>query len=57
MTNLQQLKKRRNCLVLEPNYYTTKLAIETEKTQIYLNKPVYLRLPILEVSKILMCEF
>ena len=54
---LATIEKIRNYLVLEPNYHTTRLAIETEKTQTYMNKPVYLRLSILEVSKILMCEF
>ena len=54
---LATIEKIRNYLVLEPNYHTARLAIETEKTQTYMNKPVYLRLSILEVSKILMCEF
>ena len=46
-------ERRRNCLVSEANYHATKfftehlLAIEIRKTQILLNKPVYLRLPIL----------
>ena len=54
--------KRRNQLVTEPNYHTTKwfsenlLAIEMEKTKIKLNKPIYLGLSILEISKILMYE-
>ena len=40
-------KRRRNYLVSEPNYHTTKsftenvLAIEMRKTQIFLNKSVY----------------
>ena len=44
----------------EPNYHTTKfftenlLAIEMKKTEILMNKPVYLGLSILELSKILM---
>ena len=55
--------KRRNQLVSEPNYHTTKwfaenlLAIEMKKTKVKINKPVYLGLPILEISKILMYEF
>ena len=55
--------KRRNQLVSEPNYHTTKwfseklLAIEMKKTKVKMNKPVYLGLPILEISKILMNEF
>ena len=42
----------------EPNYHSTKfftenlLAIEMRKTQIFMNKPVYLVLSILELSKI-----
>ena len=53
--------KRRNQLVSEPNYNTTKwvsenlLAIEMKKMKMI--KPVYLGLPILEISKILMYEF
>ena len=55
--------KRRNQLVSEPNYHTTKwfsenlLAIEMEKTKVKMNKPIYLGLSILEISKILMYEF
>ena len=60
---LLKTEKRRNYLVSEPNYHTTKLfrenllAIEMKKTQIYINKPVYLGLSILELSKIVMYEF
>ena len=57
-------KRRRNYLVSEPNYHTTKfftenlIAIEMKKNpQIFMNKPVYLGLSILELSKILMYEF
>ena len=56
-------ERRRNYLVLEPNYHTTKfftgnlLAIEIRKTEILMNKPIYLGLSILELSKILMYEF
>ena len=38
---------KRNCLVLEPNYHTTKfltenlLTIQMKKTQIYINKSLY----------------
>ena len=55
--------KRRNQLVSEPNYRTTKwfseklLAIEIKKTKVKMNKPVYLGLSILEISKTLMYEF
>ena len=47
----------------EPNYHTTKwfsenlLAIEMKKTKVKMNKPIYLGLSILEISKILMHEF
>ena len=47
-------ERRRDYLVSEPNYHTTKfftkklLAIEMKKTQILMNKPVYLGLSILE---------
>ena len=46
-------EKRRNYLVSEPNYQSTKffsenlLAIEMRKTQLFMNKPVYLGLSIL----------
>ena len=50
-------------MVSEPNYRTTKnfskdlLAIEMKRARILLNKPVYLGLTMLEISKIVMCEF
>ena len=53
-------ERRRNYLVSEPNYHTTKfftenlLAIEMKKTEILMNKPVHLGLSILELNKILM---
>ena len=56
-------KRRRNYLVLEPNFHTTKfftenlLAIEMRKTEILMNKPVCLGFSILELSKKLMFEF
>ena len=46
-------ERRRNYLVSEPNYHITKfftenlLAIEMKKTEILINKPVYLGLSIL----------
>ena len=54
--------KTRNLLVSEPNYHTTKwfsdlLAIEMKKTKVKMNKPVYLGLSILEISKTWMYEF
>ena len=56
-------ERRRNYLVSEPNYHTTKffketlLAIETREAQILMNKPVYLGLTILDLSKTLIYEF
>ena len=55
--------KRRNQLMSEPNYHTTKwfsenlLPTEMKKTKIKMNKPLYLGLSILEISKTLMYEF
>ena len=55
--------RKRNYLVSEPNYHTTKcstenvLTIEMKKTKILMNKPVCLGLSIPESSKILMYEF
>ena len=55
--------KRRNRLVSEPYYHTTKwfsenlLATATKKTKVKMNKPICLGLSILEISKILMYEF
>ena len=60
---LVTIEGRRNYLVSEPNYHTTKiftenlLAIEIKKTEILMNRPVYLGLSILGLSKILMYEF
>ena len=56
-------ERRRNYLVSEPNYHTTNffteklLAIEMKNTDMLMNKPVYLGVSILELSKILMYEF
>ena len=47
----------------EPNYHTTKfyyrkfISNRNEKTQILMNKPVYLGLSISDLSKIVMYEF
>ena len=55
--------KRRYQLVSEPDYHTTKwfsenlLVIEMKKTKVKMNKPIYLGLSILEISKTLMYEF
>ena len=55
--------KRRSKLVSEPNYHTINYIsddlsiIEMNKTKVKMNKPIYLGLSILEISKILMYEF
>ena len=54
-------EKRRNYLVSESNYHTKKnseniLAIEMRKTQVLMNKPIFLGLSILKLSKIVMYE-
>ena len=55
--------KKRSKLVSEPNYHTINLIsedlsiIEMKKTKGKMNKPIYLGLSILEISKILMYEF
>ena len=55
--------KRRNRLASEPNYHITKyfsenlMAIEMKKTKVKMNKPIYLGMSILDISKTLMYEF
>ena len=55
--------KKRSKLVSEPNYHTINLIsgdlsiIEMKKTKVKMNKPTYLGLSILEISKTLMYEF
>ena len=54
--------KRRNKLVSEPNYHAINYIsedlsiIEMNKTKVKMNKPIYLGLSILEISKLLMYE-
>ena len=54
--------KKRNKLVSEPNYHTMNYIsedlsiIEMNKTEVKMNKPIYLGLSILDISKILMYE-
>ena len=56
-------EEKRIKLVSEPNYHRTKhfsknlLAIEMKKTKVKMNKPVYLGMSILDISKTLMYEF
>ena len=60
---LVRTDKKRNKLVSEPNYHTMKLTddnlaiIEMKKVKVKMNKPIYLGLCILEISKIIMYEF
>ena len=55
--------KRRSKLVSEPNYHTMNYIsedlsiIEMKRAKVKMNKPIYLGLSILEISKILMYEF
>ena len=54
---------KRNKLLSEPNYHTVKRIsknlsiIEMRKVKVKMNKPIYLGLSILEISKIIMYEF
>ena len=58
-----EMRRRRNYLLSEPNYHSTTffteklLAIELRKTQILMNKPVYLGLLIFDLSKTVTYEF
>ena len=60
---LVKTERRRNYLVSVPNYHTKNFftenvsAIEMKKNQIFINKPVYLGLLILDLSKTAMYEF
>ena len=55
--------KRRNQLVSEPNHHITNYfskhltAIEMKKAKVKMNKPVYLGMSLLDISKALMYEF
>ena len=56
-------RQKRSKLVSEPNYHTINLIsedlsiTEMKKTKVKMNKPIYLGLSILEISKTLMYEF
>ena len=57
------IDKRRYELASKPNYQTTKyfpenlLAIEMKNTKVKMNKPVYIGMLILDISKSLMYKF
>ena len=59
---LVSTNERRNQLASEPNYHTAKyfsenlIAIEMKKAKVKMNKPVYLGMSILDISKTLMYE-
>ena len=60
---LVKTDKKKNKLVSEPNFHTMKLIdnnlaiIEMRKVKVKINKPIYLGLSILDISKISMYEF
>ena len=60
---LVKTDKKRSKLVSEPNYQTINLIsedlsiIEMKKTKVKMNKPIYLGLSLLEISKTLIYEF
>ena len=63
-TDLVTTEMKRNHQVSEPNYHTTKFFTEnlleieiSKKTQLFINKPIYLGLSTLEISKIVIYEF
>ena len=55
--------KRRKRLVSEPNYHPHKklseylMAMKMKKTNVKINKPIYLGMSMLHISKTLMCKF
>ena len=59
---LVKTDKRRNQLPSEPNYHTTKyfldnlMTIEMKKIKVKMNKPIYLGMSILDISKTLVYE-
>ena len=63
MNNSVFRKTIENQLASEPNYHATKyfsenlIAIEMKKTKVKMNKPIYLGMSILDISKTLMYEF
>ena len=60
---LVTIDKKRSKLISEPNYHTINLIsedlsiIEMKKNKVKMNKPIYLGLSILEISKILSMNF
>ena len=62
-TKLVTTEEKKIKLFSEPNYHTAKhfsdnlLAIDMKKTKVNMNKPVYLGMPILDISKRLMYDY
>ena len=62
-TDIKKLATYRNKLPSEPNYHSTKciskhlLVMEMKKTEVKINKPIYLGQAVLDLSKTLMFEF
>ena len=60
---LVSAENKRNKLASEPNYHSTKcmskhlLVMEMKKTQVRMNKPIYLGQAVVDLSKTLMFEF
>ena len=60
---LKTSRKRKKRVVSEPNYHSCNkfsdhlIAIEMKKTIVKMNKPLYLGMPILDISKTLMYKF
>ena len=63
MGDVRKHRKEKKLFSIRTNYHTTKfftqnlLAIQMRKTQMLMNKPVYLGFSILDVSKTVMYEF
>ena len=62
-SKLVTTERKRNVLVSEPNYHTTKffkedlLAIEMRKTEILMKTPINLGLSVLELRKMIIYKF
>ena len=60
---LVTIDEKRNKLVSEPNYHTTKsfseklLTIEMKTIKVKMKKPVYLGMPVLDISKTLWYDY
>ena len=63
MSDFQQVKSLRKSWLPKPNYERTTIfsedliAVHVKKTELVFNKPVYLGMSILDISKTRMCDF